>query len=76
MAIGKECVWRGHPIYIWLNMAIRRKNIYNPRRYLTKYFRRKLPNPIAKSLGQGAYKQRVVRSGKIYDRKKEKKYED
>ena len=57
-------------------MAIRRKNIHNPRLYLTKYLRRKLSNPIAKSLGQGSYKQRVVRSSKTYDRKKEKKHED
>ena len=56
-------------------MTIRRKNLRDPRHYLVQYLDRKLPNPIAKSLGQGGpYQQRVVQSSKIYNRNKEKNY--
>ena len=55
-------------------MTIRRKNLRDPRHYLVQYLDRKLPNPVAKSLGQGPYQQRVIRSSKIYNRNKEKDY--
>jgi hypothetical protein len=53
-------------------MAVRRKNIRDPRYYIREFLARKQPNPVAEKLQSGEYKQQVVPNGKIYNRKQYK----
>ncbi len=53
-------------------MAVRRKNIRDPRAYIREFLARKQPNPIAESLREGQFQHQVVQSSKIYNRKQYK----
>jgi len=53
-------------------MAVRRKNIRDPRAYIREFLARKQPNPIAESLREGQFQPQVVQSSKIYNRNRNK----